>query len=444
MQEIFRCINLNPDRSHHVVNDYIVKINEISDVDKQGLDLYINNALKELLDFVFTGNTYYKESLLEIGYSPNREFSAKTFERLAFTTKEMIQKKHDLLLSVPLEKIAQVHSSTGTTGGKNIYMMYTMSDLYGSEVKPEFGFLFDLKKEDIVTIALPYEMSSSGQSFHRVVQIGYGAVVLPTGKGGAYSEPVKTVQFMKDLICNVLITTPSYAIELIKAAKQCGIDIQKDIKLKMIYLTGEGCSNSFRERIERKWSTTARFYYGSLECGALGIECEHKKGYHIPPLRVYVEIINPKTGEVLEDGKTGEIVVTTLLREGMPLIRYRTQDLGYLKTEKCKCGINLKKLHLRGRKMDQIHIGCKQIAPLYFEEQLMQIKEVGENYRLNVYKDYVEIIMELNEGVNYYDGIERLISEKIREKTGIHNKVTIKSDFEYDGKKLKRVNYMEV
>lgn len=238
------------------------------------------------------------------------------------------------------------------------------------------------------------------------------------------------------------MTSPSYAVELYKAAEKLGVDVKAEIPIREIWLTGEGCSNAFRKRIEKRWGASARYYYGSLECGVIGIECKAKSGYHITPSHVYLEIINPETGQVLEDGEIGELVVTTLLREGMPLIRYRTEDLAYFDSDECECGSTLKKLFLRGRASDQIVIDNNGYSPFYIEEYLMRINEVGDNYKFNVYDNELEIVVELDKEVEYYDGIEEEISSKVEYGCGIRNTVKVVEEIEYSGKKAKRVNYI--
>lgn len=442
MEGLVQYICSNSLRKYHVLEKYSKEVEDISALDLNQIDGYTRDSLKELLRYAYDNNTYYKEKLDRAGYSPDIEFSMMLFQDIEPLSKEVLQNDKNIILCVHQDEIVHIHTSTGTSGGENVYVMYTMNDLYGSDMLPKLGRLFELKSSDVVAIALPYEMSSAGQAFQRVAQVGYGAAVLPVGKGGAYSEPSKAIKMMKDLHCNVIFSSPSYIVELMKVAKKENVDIRKDICLDMIWLTGEGCSDAFRKKIEDKWNAKARFYYGSLECGALGIECEANSGYHIPSSHVYLEIIDPDTGEALEDGEIGEIVVTTLLKEGTPLIRYRTQDLGYIEKEECECGIQLRKLYLRGRKIDQICLEGQEFAPLYVEEMLMRIEEVGLNYYMNIHKDYAEIVIELAEGVSYYKGIEEVISSKLEYNCGIPNKVVVVEEIPYTGKKMRRVNYV--
>lgn len=429
-------------RKCDVIDNYADILKNVFNMNKSESEEYQQAALEELLCFVYENNEYYRQNIDAAGFSQDLKFSQENFEKLRYTLKDDLSINKNLLLSVQEDKVAQVHTSTGTSGAENIYMKYTLFDLYGGDLIPSFGDLFKLKETDVVAIGLPYEMSSSAQSFHRVTQIGIGASVIPIGKGGAYSDPQKAIKLIKELNCNILITTPSYMYELYKAANEASIDIPKDINLDAIWLTGEGCSDAYRKRIENRWNTIAKFYYGSLEAGVLGIECDTKDGYHIPPSHVYVEIINPDTGKVLENGEVGEIVVTTLLREGTPLIRYRTQDLGYIEQETCECGSELLKLYLRGRKADQIHLNGEGYAPIYLEELLMQIPEVGDNYRLDIYNDYIDVVIELNKETPYFEGVEEVISSKFEFNSGIPNKITVVDTIPYAGTKAKRVNYI--
>lgn len=435
-------IKLNHCREFNVLKKYSKELENVSRMEIEKQENYTNQILKELLEFVYDNNEYYRNKLIDAKFSRECAFSKRVFENLGFISKSELRKNKDLILSVPKKKISQVHTSTGTSGGENIYIMYTLFDLFGGELIPRFGEIFNPNEDDVFAIGLPYEMSSSAHSFHRALQITNKASVIPIGKGGAYSEPKKAIKLMKELGCTVLMTSPSYAVELYKAAEELDLDVKDEIPIRQIWLTGEGCSNAFRERIEKRWGAVARYYYGSLECGVIGIECEAKSGYHIAASHVYLEVINPNTGEVLKDGEVGELVVTTLLREGMPLIRYRTEDLAYFDSKECKCGSTLKKLFLVGRVSDQIIIDNKQYSPFYIEEFLMRINEITDNYKFNIYNNELEIIVELDKEVEYYNGIEEEISKKVECGCGVRNTVKVVDKIEYSGKKAKRVNYI--
>lgn len=313
--------------------------------------------------------------------------------------------------------------------------------IYILDLAPKLDEIFKVNKGDIVINALPYEMSSSGQSYHRVVQFGKGATVVPVGKGGFYSIPSKALKIMKDIKANKIITTPSYIMNMYKECIKEGYSPKEDFNIDEIWLTGEGCSNNFRKRIEEVWECSAKFYYGSLEAGAIGIECDEKDGYHISQAHTYVEIIDPDTGNVLEPGEIGEIVITTLLREGSPLIRYKTEDLGYIEYDECDCGFNLPKLFLRGRSVNQINIDDKSHSPIYIEDNLMKITEVGNDYRIYVYEDFIEVEVEASGEYENKDELEEFIGSKLEFFCGVPNRVKIVDKIDYDGGKVRRVIY---
>lgn len=404
---------------------------------KQGV--YTERAVKETVCHALENNSYYRKKLHLAGIDSEDSFSMERFQQIAYLTKAELIQQSDLILSVPREEVAQVFLSTGTTGNDIIYVMHTWEDLFIHDLSVEMPMLFPIDSEDFVAVALPYEMSSAGLSFHRVVQDGMGGAVISLGKGGAYSDPDKMVRVLRELQSPVLVTSPSYAMNLYERMQKMGISAEEELNVRTIWLTGEGCSDAFRKRIERLWNCSAYFYYGSLECGPIGIECREQNGYHITEGHVYVEIVNPDTKEVLAPGEIGEIVVTTLLKDGSPFIRYRTQDTGYIEDDSCECGIKLKRLFLRGRKSDQIVVDGKEYSPYYVEEQLMRIDEVGNNYRLIVYENCVLIITEANCREEEKATLEEVIASRVEFGCGLPNKVKIVDEIGYTGKKAVRV-----
>jgi len=372
----------------------------VEDYSLEELRAFQDEAIRELVARAYAKNPFYREKLKGAGLSPKDVQGAADLSRVPFTTKDELRQDPWILLACDRKNVALIHVSTGTTGGKEIYLPWTWRDYFRSELTPAMARLVDEGPGDIVLNALPYEMSSAGLAFHKVFIEGCGATVIPAGKGGAYSSPEKTIRVMQDIPPTVVITTPSYAVTLAEAADACGVDLASIAPRKM-WLTGEGCSYAFRSRVESIWNTRANFYYGSLECGALGIECDCHAGYHIPMAHSYVEVVDPRTGAVLEPGEIGEIVVTNLLRRDTPLIRYRTQDIGYIDTEPCRCGVRLPRLFLRGRMVDQIEIGGVSYSPFYIEEFLMRMPEVGNWYHFIVPANGRQLVVrtELTSGV---------------------------------------------
>lgn len=340
-------------------------------------------ALGMVVTRAYRRSEFYRAKLMAAQVVPEDIEELEDVSKLPFTTKDELRQDPWITLACFKDDIALVHVATGTTGGKEIYVPWTWQDFYLNELTPALPYLVDVRPGDICLNALPYEMSSSGLAFHKVFMSGCRATVIPAGKAGAYSTPEKTVCVMQDLNPTIVITTPSYSMALVEAAASIGFDLTT-LPLRRVWLTGEGCSFAFRERVERIWGAKANFYYGSLEGGGMGVECDHHRGYHIPMSHVLVEIVDPDTDRVLEPGEIGEIVVTCLLRWDTPLIRYRTQDLGYIDPDVCTCGVALPRLFLRGRRVDQVRIGRVEFSPFYVEEFLMRLPEVGNWYEFVV------------------------------------------------------------
>ncbi|TLM97930.1 phenylacetate--CoA ligase, partial [bacterium] len=238
-------------------------------------------ALRAIVTRAYKHNAFYRKKMLQARVKPRDIKSLTDLAKLPFTTKDELRGKPWVLLAADKKDVSLINVSTGTTGGEEIYIMQTWRDHFLNEFSAGYKGLIEVEEGDIVINALPYEMSSAGLAFHKVFMDSSEATVVNVGKGGAYSTPEKTVKVMRDLQPTVVITTPSYAVTIAEAAAQIGLDLT-GLPLKKMFLTGEGCSPAFRQRVERIWGTKANFYYGSLECGPLGIECDAHAGYHIP------------------------------------------------------------------------------------------------------------------------------------------------------------------
>lgn len=401
---------------------------------------YQTECVKMEIEHAYKNCAFYRKKFQSAGIEPHDIQTLEDLERVPLMSKDELRGDPWILLSVPKEDLALIHESTGTTGGEPNYALFTWNDIYTLDMGPTYAGLLPMKEGDIIFNALPYEMSSAGLSFHRVFQDGLKAVVVPVGKGGFYSAPDKTIKMMKKLQATHLVTTPSYAIYLSEVAESLGIRIGVDIKLKLIWITGEGCSPAFAKRLENIWDCPAYLYYGSLEAGPIGVECVAKQGLHITAGHVYVEIVDEKTGERLAPGEVGNIVITTLLREATPFIRYKTDDIGYIEDSPCPCAkgeeeprvpeIFTNRIHLRGRKGDQITIGMNEYSPFYIEEFLMRIPEAGNWYQFIVDEKKAEeegiiIQVELPKGFEPSGEIAEKIRNKVEYGCGAQNKVEL-------------------
>ena len=379
---------------------------------------YQCDAVAEQLDHVYRNNAFYLRKFDAAAVKPCDFRSLEDLSRFPFTTKDELRGDPWRLLSVPRQEVRLVHASTGTTGGAWSYILYTHEDLHVRDIAPRVHALFPVRPGDVVVNALPYEMSSSGQSFQRSLQEGNGAIIVPVGKGGFYSDPYKTVQIMAELSADVLITTPPYALLLSEVAEKQKLLPGTAINLRFMWLTGEGCSPSYRRRLQQRWHCPGLIFYGSMECGPIGIECPAQAGTHVCEGHVYLEVIDPLTGQPRRPGEVGEVVCTVLQRRAAPLIRFRTQDLGMLDTAPCSCGARTPRLHIRGRVADHIshddtHKDGLAISPYLIEEMLYSQPEMGNNYQ--IYVDGAELLIEAEGGTGAGDAARDRILAKLRQ-----------------------------
>lgn len=400
---------------------------------------YQTEAVAEMLRHAYENSPFYRAKFDAKGVTPGDFKSLDDLAKFPFVEKDELRGDPWKLLAVPKKDLILAHTSTGTTGGDHSYICYTWEDLYISELAPPIPILVHVKEKDIVINALPYEMSSSGQAFQRSFQHGAGAMVVPCGKGGFYSDPHKTVKVIKEMEATVLITTPPYAMYLSELAEEAGYKIGEDIRLRFMWLTGEGCSNAYRRRLEAIWKCPGLLYYGSLEGGPIGIECSRQNGYHLTEGHTLVEVVNAKTGEPVDAGTVGEVVATNLLRRGSPLIRYRVQDLAYLDDTNCPCSIMSPRLIMRGREVDQIRLGRKSYSPYYIEEQLYLVPEVGHNYQMWVGEDHIVVEVELEKGVRPSEDLADAIAGRLQFYTGAPAKVEFVDLIPRTGGKTRRV-----
>jgi phenylacetate-CoA ligase len=374
---------------------------------------YQTEAVAEQLAHVYANNHFYRAKFDQVGVRPADFRTLDDLAHFPFTTKDELRVtardsgRSDpwVLLAVPKDEVCLAHTSTGTTGGDWSYLFYTWEDMHVRDFAPFPRLLMPVNASDVVLNALPYEMSSSGQSFQRSLQGVAGALVVPAGKGGFYSDPYKTVAIMADLRATVLITTPPYAMLLAEVAAQLGRSPGADLPLRFMWLTGEGCSAAYRRRLEELWRCQGLVFYGSMECGSIGIECREQSGGHVCAGHLYLEVIDPSTGRPAAPGQAGEVVCTVLQRRASPLVRFRTQDLAVLDPLPCPCGVRFPRLHVRGRIVEQVNRAGGEgaepaVSPYVIEEVLYSQPEMGNNYQVYTGGERLRIEAELRPGSN--------------------------------------------
>ncbi|MEF3307215.1 phenylacetate--CoA ligase family protein [Paenibacillus sp. GYB003] len=388
---------------------------------------YQLKAINLTLRHVWDHNEYYRSALEQAGFKEPKIDSLEQLSSVPMLRKDVIRGDKMKLLCVDPKEIGQVHLTSGTSG-KPIYTSYTLADQYVYDLLPKYLELFTESDTDIAAIALPYEFALPGLGFQRLFQFAFGTAVLSLGKGG-YMAPVdKSLDLMREFGATVLVTTPSYAALLAEESERYGIRIGEHIRLRRIILTGEGCSYTFRERLEKWWNCEVSFFYGSTECGVVAVECKEHKGYHIVEGHVRAEIVDPATGAPLGYNKTGEIVVTTLLREGMPMVRYRSGDIGYLQKSKCACGITMDVLHLRGRMETMLRLNGADYPPFLLENFLLEVPEVGMWYHFILDQGRLTIEVEPFRTDLDDDRLAAKVRSHMLERVGIDCDVAVKRD----------------
>jgi len=338
--------------------------------------------LKNLIERIYTNVPFYRDRLDGLGIKTSDIKSLADIAKLPFTTKDDLRVTYPYgLLAVPQTDIVEIHMSSGTTGTP-VIDAYTKRDIDDwSEGMARTLSAAGATRNDTVQNAYGYGLFTGGLGTHYGTQ-RIGATIIPISSGN--SE--KQLMTIRDFKSTVITCTPSYALYLAEHAKEMGIDPTK-LGLRAGCFGAEPWSENMRKEIEKAWSIKAYDIYGLTEITGPGVayECESQYGMHVNEDLWYPEIIDPETGRVLSDGEKGELVLTTITKEGTPLIRYRTRDITFIIKEKCGCGRTLRRIHrLFGRTDDLLIIRGVNVFPSQIEHALIEIKGVEPNYLILV------------------------------------------------------------
>lgn len=372
--------------------------------------------LRALVSYAYEKVPFYKEKMDTLDVKPEDIRDISDIQKLPFTLKGDLVANYPLkLLAVPVEEVVRVHSSSGTTG-KSILSPYTRRDIeLWTTVMTRCLWWAGVRKHDVVQIAYGYGLFTGGLGFHQAGE-RLGAMVIPTSSGNTRRQ----LQLMQDLGTTVLCCTPSYAIYLAEVGREAGVDFER-LPLRVGILGAEPWSEEMRREIEDALGIDALNIYGLSEIIGPGVasECLYKEGMHINEDFFYPEIIDPVTGEQLPEGVTGELVLTTLTKEAMPLIRYRTGDICAIDREPCKCGRTFARLsRIRGRVDDMIIVRGVNVFPSQIESVLMSVEGVAPHYEIIVDRekgklDTLEVRVEIS-GSFLSDKMSEL--EKLRQR----------------------------
>lgn len=375
--------------------------------------------LQATLNRVYKNVTCYRKKFSELQIVPEDIRSLDDLTKLPFTSKEDLRLNYPYgMFAVPLREVVRIHSSSGTTG-KPTVVGYTSNDLKAwSNLVARFMTAAGVTHDDVVQIAFGYGMFTGAFGLHYGAET-IGASVIPMGAGNTE----KQIMIMQDYKSTVLVGTPSYAITIADRMERMGID-PKGLSLKVGLFGGEPWSEAMRREIESRLYISATDNYGLSEIIGPGVagECQCKSGMHIFEDAFLPEIIDPDTGKVLPPGSIGELVLTTLNKEALPMIRYRTRDITSLDYSPCSCGRTLVRMKkTMGRSDDMLIIRGVNVFPSQIEEVLVSIENCEPHYQLVVRRegsmDTLEVCIEVTENI-FFDEMkmQRAFLEKVEKK----------------------------
>ncbi|MEG1551670.1 MAG: phenylacetate--CoA ligase, partial [Oscillospiraceae bacterium] len=335
----------------------------------------------------------------EAGVTADKIKSLSDIKYIPPTTKADLRDNYPFgLFAVPMKEIVRIHASSGTTG-KPTVVGYTKNDLdMWSDCVARICAAAGATDEDVVQISFGYGMFTGALGLHYGLE-KLGCAVVPNSSGNTE----KALMYMRDFKTTALVATPSYALYMAETAKELSHPMS-DYNLRLGLFGSEGCTPEMRTQIENGWDIIATDNYGMSELMGPGVsgECTHRCGLHINEDYFLPEIVDPNTLEALDEGETGELLITTLTKEGIPLLRYRTRDISKLNYEPCKCGRTFARMDkIKGRSDDMLKIRGVNVFPSQIESVLVGMEKVSPHYQLIVrregYADTLEVQVELSD-----------------------------------------------
>jgi len=395
---------------------------EIETLDRTSLERLQVERLKKTISQA-CGSDYYGKQYKSKNITPEKINSIKHIQDLPFTTKEDLRSHFPWgFLSIPKKDVVRLHSSSGTTGNPTV-IFHNRHDLSSwANLMARSLFTAGVRDTDVFQNIAGYGLFTGGLGFQYGIE-RLGCLSIPAGAGNS----LRQIKLMRDYGTTVAHAIPSYLGRLFDVFKEEGLDPKKDTQLRKLVIGAEPHTEEHRRRIEEMFGVKAYNSFGLSEMNGPGVafECEEQNGLHIWEDAYIVEIIDPKTFEPVHEGEIGELVMTTLDREAMPLIRYRTRDLTRFLPGTCSCGITHRRIdRIAGRSDDMFILKGCNIFPMQVEGILMKLPEVGEDYRIILEKigDQDEMIIEVEVkkewfrgDVNFLDRLQKQIERLIRD-----------------------------
>jgi phenylacetate-CoA ligase len=391
--------------------------------------------LQETVNRVYAKVPAYAKKMDEMGVKPDDIKTLKDLARLPFVTKQDMRDNYPFgLFAVDRDELVRIHASSGTTG-KPTVVGYTKGDLETwTDCVSRIACMGGASAKDVAQICFGYGMFTGALGLHYGLE-NIGAAIVPSSTGNSQ----KQIMYMQDFETSLLVATPSYALRLAEVAKEMGVDPAKDLKIKIALVGSELLTDAMREEMHKVWGRDILITsnYGMSELMGPGVsgECLEHCGMHINEDYFIPEIIDPNTGEVLPAGEQGELVITCIKKEGLPLIRYRTKDITRLFYEPCKCGRTLCRMeNLSGRSDDMLKIRGVNVFPSQIEEVILSVAELGPHYEIILeregYLDKLTVKVELAEITDSFALLERITKEvrsKLKTILGLDAKVLLES-----------------
>ena len=417
---------------------------DIETLPRQEIEKIQLERLKHQVQYGMDNVPFYHKRLTEAGVTADKIKTLSDIQYIPYTTKTDIRDNYPFgLFAKPMKEIVRIHASSGTTG-KPTVVGYTRNDLnHWSDCVARLCAAVGVNDNDIAQISFGYGLFTGALGLHYGLE-KLGCAVIPISSGNTQ----KQAMILKDFGTSVLISTPSYAMYMSEVAHEMGIS-NEELKLRIGLFGSEGCTDALRDKIEKGFGLFSTDNYGMSELMGPGVsgECEYRCGLHFAEDHFLPEIINSETGEVLPRGEKGELVVTTLTKEGIPLLRYRTKDITRIHYEKCKCGRTHARMEkVQGRSDDMLKIRGVNVFPSQIESVMANIDGISPHYELILtrknYTDYLEVRIEiidetLLEKLENLEALRKEAADKLKTVLGIQAKVTLvapKSIQRYEGK----------
>ena len=400
--------------------------------------------LKYIVDYCIKNVPFYEKRLGEAGVTAEKIKSLSDIQYIPYTNKSDIRDNYPYgLFAQPLKNIVRIHASSGTTG-KPTVVGYTKNDINTwSDCVARLCMAVGVTDEDVAQISFGYGLFTGALGLHYGLE-KIGCSVIPISSGNTE----KQAMILKDFGASVLVSTPSYAMYMSEVAHEMGIT-NDELNLRIGLFGSEGCTNELRDKIEKGFGLFSTDNYGMSELMGPGVsgECQYRCGLHFAEDHFLPEIINSETGERKGEGEYGELVITTLTKEGIPMLRYRTKDITKLTYDACKCGRTHARMDkVSGRSDDMLKIRGVNVFPSQIESVMANIEGISPHYELVLtrknYTDYLEVRIELTDAellVDYgkLDALRQLAVNKLKTVLGISAKVVLvapKSIKRYEGK----------